>query len=728
MQQQNFSTARNAGDTNSEPTKELLNPVEARPPLIAGYVIGEGMGRGPLGKIYRATHHETGKQVVFRGFTRPEGADATAWEKAKDQFRELLEQHRRIENHPNIQKIVNFGDEDGLFWIATEYFEGRTLHAILEQEGAQRLPWAIAVFRQVAHAADWSGERGLSHTDLTPYNILLVNQPEADSRKIQVKVINFGLAHARKKYGSRYAAPEQMTGSEGDRRADVYAVGALLYETLTGVPLHDGASPELVAAQVKTNKANKLPAVPDQPDFVGKVLSVMLTTDPRMRYASVSEAVDDIDHERAPESFAAQGIVLDDPEEAAKAEKSVRLQDYRLSDQDVVVIQKQRYAARQEAEQELARERRARTVRRYVTAGVAAGLTLLGIHAATLPGQYRRLRVAAISGSPSLMRSGSPSSLFVGQEITDDGTPQIQTGPNDSVTLTTHNAHILIEPNSALTVSELHYNNGGLRRFDLKSGMVLASIAHRERAAIFEIDAATAGGTVRTQIKSGAYAVYADSQANAFSPVTIATLSGKSIAAMGDVVLPLPAGKYATTSAAGIGAEQPLPDGLNTYLTDALRRAANAPGTPTPIAALMNAEERLILPIVEGVKIVANLPGFFNDRKARIVALSSMQFLCAAVNQNAGEDAPNKVNLSTLEPLSFPDKQRILSGFEGGKLTSYRRLPDGGYEFLARADDAAKTLIRGRNGKARIADNDDLEDAGNPLTNLVENAGKAANL
>ena len=409
---------------------------------------------------------------------------------AKNQFRDLLVAHQRVEEHLNIQKILAFDEDDNLFWIATEWFEARTLHQILTDEGAQPLRWTLNVFKQAAKAIDFAGERGLSHTDLTPYNILLVKPPANEPDRIIVKVINFGLAHARRKYGSRYAAPEQMEGIEGDRRSDVYAVGALIYETLTGVPLHDGATPEDIVNQARKSA---VPPIPDQPEYVQRILAVMLNRDPRFRYASVSEAIDDLEQGRVPAAFAAHGVSLTEAPTSVKPDKeAIALQGYRLSDQDVVIIRNRMDTARQDAA-ELARERQARSMRRYVTAGVAATLIGLGLHAATLPDSYRRLRVAEIIGTPQILRNGAKTPLHVGDEITDEKAPQILTGTNDSVTLTARNARLLLEPNSALEVGELNYKKGGLRRFELKQGIILASVPTRQRSAIFEIDAADPG-------------------------------------------------------------------------------------------------------------------------------------------------------------------------------------------------------------------------------------------
>ena len=451
----------------------------------------------------------------------------------------------------------------------------------------------------------------------------------------------------------------------------------------------------------------------------------MLHPDPRFRYANLSEAMADLNGKRIPEAFSAQGITLDAPE-SEFADKPIALQSYQLSDQDVVIIRNQRDTAREDAEERL-RERRARNVRRSVTAGIASALVLLGIHAATLPGAYRRLRVAAITGSPMLLRDGAKTPLNVGDEITDEKTPQIITEASDSVILTARDARLRVESDSILDVAELNYDKGGVRRFELKRGMVLASVPTRQRSAIFEIDGETPAGMGRTQIKSGQYAVAVDPR----NVVMVAVLSGKAMAAMGEDRAALSAGQMATISS-GISAGDAMPGNVRDHLQKGMAQMQSVPATPAPVAAILNAEERVILPTVEGVQTALNLPAYLNDRKARIAALASMQAVCTFAGQNGESEMPVNVNLSTLEPLAVPakDRDQLLACFDGGKLLSYRRLSTGGYEFLAKADDSAHTLIRGRNGKTRIAAIDDLEDAdgASPITSLISHAGNGGNL
>jgi serine/threonine-protein kinase len=267
-------------------------------PVIAGYHIGEEMGRGLLGKIYRAHHEQSGQWAVLRGFARPDGVEEARWDAAKAQFHDLLSAHQSLPAHPAIQKILGFGEEEGLFWVASEFFEAKTLHYVLTEEGPQALAWAITLFRQVADAVDWAGLHGLCHTDLTPFNILMVRSPELAPGEIQVKVINFGLAHARRKFGSRYAAPEQMVGGEGDRRSDVYSVGVLLSEVLTGKPLIEGKTANEIAAKVRSAP---VPVFPNfWPAYVQNILTAMLARDPARRYDRVTQAIEDLAAKRNP--------------------------------------------------------------------------------------------------------------------------------------------------------------------------------------------------------------------------------------------------------------------------------------------------------------------------------------------------------------------------------------------------------------------------------------------
>jgi serine/threonine-protein kinase len=296
-------------------------------PVIAGYEIHAELGRGPLGKVYRAREIATGHIAVFRGFTRPPDADSQQWEQAVARFKELLANHKRIDGHPAIQKIYTFGEEGPLFYIASEYFDGRTIRSIIDNDGPQPLAFAIEVFRQVAEAVDYAAIQGQCHTDITPYNILLT--PNGS-----VRVINFGLGHSRDKTGSPYVSPEQLAGFEGDLRSDVYGMGAVLYELLGGRAPFTGETASEVVTKVRTS----VPApLLNQPPYVRDILAKMLAKSPSYRYATASEAIQDLSRQQAPLEVRT-GMVSTAEFGRYELERRPSLANYALSQMDLIRI------------------------------------------------------------------------------------------------------------------------------------------------------------------------------------------------------------------------------------------------------------------------------------------------------------------------------------------------------------------------------------------------------
>ncbi len=297
-------------------------------PVIAGYEIHGELGRGPLGKVYRAREIATGRIAVFRGFARPAGADEEQWTQAVDRFRELLAAHERVDSHAAIQKIFAFGEQGALFYVATEYFDGRTIRSIIDNDGPQPLAFAIEVFRQVADAVDYAAANGQCHTDITPYNILLT--PNGS-----VRVINFGLGHTRDKTGSPYVSPEQLAGFEGDLRSDVYGMGAVMYELLSAKAPFTGETGHEVVAKVRSS----IPApLLNQPPFVRDVLAKMLAKSPSYRYETAAEAISDLEQQRAPLEVRT-GMVSAAEFGRYHAQKRHTLADYSLSQMDLLRIQ-----------------------------------------------------------------------------------------------------------------------------------------------------------------------------------------------------------------------------------------------------------------------------------------------------------------------------------------------------------------------------------------------------
>src|SRR5215218_10399781 len=207
-------------------------------PQLAGYRVGELLGRGSMGDVYRADDVRLGRSVALKVLVPGLGAEDG-----------LLRESRLAAglDHPNVIPIFEAGDDDGRLFIAMRYVAGGDLRALLRRESKLTPARAIAIAAQVADALDAAHRRGLVHRDVKPSNVLL---DDADGRE-HCYLADFGLtqraAEADHADGHlvgtvAYVAPEQIRGDPIDGRADQYALAGLLFECLTGTAPFDGRS------------------------------------------------------------------------------------------------------------------------------------------------------------------------------------------------------------------------------------------------------------------------------------------------------------------------------------------------------------------------------------------------------------------------------------------------------------------------------------------------------
>ena len=211
-----------------------------------GYRPEELVGQGGMGVVYRARDLRL-KRVVALKLMAPELA---ADERFRERFAREAELAMSIE-HPNVVPIHDAGELDGRLYLVMRFVEGTDLRELLRAEGALDPPRALAIVAQVAHALDAAHAKGLVHRDVKPSNVLL----DADEH---VYLADFGLTRpfgdgaggatdGRSLGTPAYLAPEQIEGGEIDGRTDVYSLGCLLYECLTGAPPFAGSSRLAVA-------------------------------------------------------------------------------------------------------------------------------------------------------------------------------------------------------------------------------------------------------------------------------------------------------------------------------------------------------------------------------------------------------------------------------------------------------------------------------------------------
>lgn len=224
--------------------------------IVAGkYRVEEMIGEGGMGQVFRATQLSLDKAVVLKVLRRSLLSDA----RTVARFQREAKAASRL-NHPNAIGIIDFGqDSDDSLYIAMEYVPGRDLHQIISDEGPLPEKRLIKIVAQVLAALSDAHAVGVIHRDLKPENIMVEQRRDQPDF---VKVLDFGIAKLQESTGSEgqaltragfvcgtpeYMSPEQASGVEIDPRSDLYAVGVILYQCLTGVLPFDADSPVALA-------------------------------------------------------------------------------------------------------------------------------------------------------------------------------------------------------------------------------------------------------------------------------------------------------------------------------------------------------------------------------------------------------------------------------------------------------------------------------------------------
>jgi serine/threonine-protein kinase len=285
----------------SPSTRERTVPYGGAPaadpelPAVPGYDILGKLGEGGMGVVYQARQLRPDRLVALKMMRA--GAFATPEE--RDRFRFEAETHAALD-HPGLVPIHQVGEADGRPFMSLKYLEGGSLAARLKAGRYAPRP-AAALTASVARAVQHAHDRGVLHRDLKPANVLLDaagNPHVGDFGLARRLAAEHSLAPTGTALGTPwYMAPEQARGERGlTVRADVFSLGAVLYELLTGEPPFRGATYEATLARLLDAK----PAVPPRqhnpavPRDLEAVCLKCLEKDPADRYASAAEAADDL--------------------------------------------------------------------------------------------------------------------------------------------------------------------------------------------------------------------------------------------------------------------------------------------------------------------------------------------------------------------------------------------------------------------------------------------------
>ncbi|MBV9147388.1 MAG: protein kinase, partial [Acidobacteria bacterium] len=267
------------------------------------YEVIKKLGEGGMGAVYRARDLELNREVALK-LVRPALMQNSV---VLQRFKQELLLASRI-SHKNVLRIHDLAEANGLKFISMAYVDGQDLAAHIRGKGKLPVAEAIEIGRQICAALIAAHSEGVVHRDLKPENILLQSG--------NVYVSDFGLAKSlEESHGGatamtlsgellgtpRYMAPEQVEAKAVDARTDIYALGLILYEMVTGdVPFHGQSAFQVMLARVQQDAPNPKTLNAEIPDYVATIILRCLERDANARYQSAQEVLEDLDAHRAP--------------------------------------------------------------------------------------------------------------------------------------------------------------------------------------------------------------------------------------------------------------------------------------------------------------------------------------------------------------------------------------------------------------------------------------------
>jgi serine/threonine-protein kinase len=268
------------------------------PPDLRDFDIGAEIGRGAMAIVYKATQRSTGRQVAIKRLALSREFSSEDLADVRERFMREARAAGALE-HPDILQVVDAGQDGNDAWLALEYVLGRDLSLFTKPGQLLPVREVVQLGARLARALDYAHSRGVIHRDIKPANIML------DRVNGNLKLMDFGIARVGD--GSRtrtglvlgtpsFMSPEQLAGLAVDGRSDLYSLGVLLYQLLTGRLPHQSDSMAKLMQLIATEPA------PDVrlhrrslPESLALVLAVALEKRPELRYPSGEQMARDLD-------------------------------------------------------------------------------------------------------------------------------------------------------------------------------------------------------------------------------------------------------------------------------------------------------------------------------------------------------------------------------------------------------------------------------------------------
>src|SRR5215475_11530686 len=256
-------------------------------------IVGE-LGRGAMGVVYKALDPTIGRTVALKTMRLDvHGLDA------QEMVRRFQNEARAagVLNHPNIVTIYDAGEEDGIFYIAMEFIVGTTLHELLAEKHVLSTDEVVQIARQICRGLDYAHSNGIIHRDVKPANIMITANGT-------VKIMDFGIAKSGGQVTNtgqvlgtpNYMSPEQVKGRPLDGRSDLFSMGVILYEMLTGEKPFVGQNVTTIIYKI----VNETPITPRDLDVtihpgLSAIVARLLAKSPDERYQSGADLIHDLE-------------------------------------------------------------------------------------------------------------------------------------------------------------------------------------------------------------------------------------------------------------------------------------------------------------------------------------------------------------------------------------------------------------------------------------------------
>jgi beta-lactam-binding protein with PASTA domain/tRNA A-37 threonylcarbamoyl transferase component Bud32 len=299
------------------------------------YEVLERVGAGGMAEVYRARDDLLGREVAVKVLSERFARDRSFVER----FRREAQSAAHL-NHPNIVSLYDYGADNGTYFIVMEYIDGRPLDDVIRHEGALLPERAAEIASDIAQALQRAHSGGLVHRDIKPSNVMITSSG-------QIKVTDFGIARALASDGeptvtqtgmvmgtASYLSPEQAQGNPVDARSDVYSLGCVLYEMLTGTTPFQGESPLAIAYKhVREDAVPPSRLNADVPGALDAVVMKALAKNPDNRFSSAMDMKQDLDRFLGGQQVHATPLLADDTAVLARPDRTRVLAPDRYEEQ-----------------------------------------------------------------------------------------------------------------------------------------------------------------------------------------------------------------------------------------------------------------------------------------------------------------------------------------------------------------------------------------------------------